>query len=521
LPFMDTIPTPANPDAPAHGPGAQHADRDAQAADAATQAAATDAGPGAPDDANAPTDTDPSSVLRVRARTYWRRYHRKNQTTSVRRGLWPLPLPGPQSVETPWYELPILRTTDVQESLSPKIFGVSWVDVGGGAAVVLVRGENFFAGTEVTIGGARYRAGDGKLVLKSERAMEIYTSIAALAKGDAVLSGRYGASILLQANLPARTSEHPLRPTSNMLENGININDRAGVRIEGADGKFRSLAIPLVAAAGAGTSGGQNDVLLGGVFNYTPSPIICVDDVVVPQPYYFNDDDREFPGAVVARCFAPTETLLGARSVLFKIPFMGSNWAPAAAMPEDLVTLDGIGDNVLIFSSARPFEEPPQGSHWVAVLDKEYRLGATGPFVRLTSARLKLTVSPRTLATYNKVLLRLAEKSYLLDLPRKAQPPAPASLDDGETPPILRKGAAAIVDLKGVELTQVSSVKLGAADIPFQVFGDGSRLRVFLGDSLTGATGKFDLVIGTADAKLAASIYVLDELTKEGATEKA
>jgi hypothetical protein len=224
----------------------------------------------------------------------------------------------------------------------------------------------------------------------------------------------------------------------------------------------------------------------------------------------------------VARCYAPTEVFDRATTVLFKTPFMGSNWAPITAMPEDVVTAEGIGDSILIFSGARPFAEPPLGSHWIAVLDQEYRLGATGAFVRLTTKRLKLTVPAETLARYNTILLRLEEKCYLLQLPRKAQPPAPASLEDAEAPPILKKGAAAIVDLKGAGLTQVSSVKLGTAEVPFQVFGDGSRLRVFLADSLTGATGKFDLAIGTADdGELAASIYVLDDPPRADVAEKS
>ena len=520
-------PPPANAEPPAADADGQAAAPDAQTADTNAPAATPD--PPAADanvqaaDADARANRNPSPVLMVRTKTYWRRYRRGRQTTSARLGLWPLPLPGPQSVETPWYELSVLRTADVQESLSPKIAGVSWTDVGGGGAIVLVRGENFFTGTEVTIGGARYRAGDSKLVLKSERAIEIHTTIAALAKGDAVLSGRYGASIPLQAKLPTKTAAHPMRPTASMLANGINIDDAAGVRIEGADGKFRRLAIPLVAAAGAVTDGSPNDVLTGGIFNYTPQPIICVDDVVIPQPYYFNDDDSDFPGAVVARCFAPTETLAQATSVLFKVPFLGSNWAPASAMPEDLVTVDEIADGVLIITGARPFEEPPVRSHWVTILDKEYRLSSTGPFVRLTPKRLKLAVSPETLAAYDKALLRLGEKSYLLDLPRKARAPAPApaSLDSGDAPPVVKKGAASIVDLKGAGLTQVSSVSLGSADVPFQVFGDGSRLRLFIAESLSKMTGKFDLAIKTNEGELAASIYVLDERAKADAAEKA
>jgi hypothetical protein len=84
-------------------------------------------------------------------------------------------------------------------------------------------------------------------------------------------------------------------------------------------------------------------------------------------------------------------------------------------------------------------------------------------------------------------------------------------------PHVLKKGAAAIVDLKGARLTQVSSVSLGRADVPFQAYGDGSRLRLFLAESLTAATGKFDLVIKTDEAELAASVYVLDEPPKADA----
>jgi hypothetical protein len=105
-------------------------------------------------------------LLRVRTRTYWRRYHRRQQTSSVRLSLWPLFWAGQQTVESAWYEAPVLRTADIQSWLSPKVAKVDWTDVGGGVAIVLVEGGNFFSGTEVTIGGVRYRAGDGNLVLR-------------------------------------------------------------------------------------------------------------------------------------------------------------------------------------------------------------------------------------------------------------------------------------------------------------------------------------------------------------------
>jgi hypothetical protein len=119
---------------------------------------------------------DEVPALSVRTRTYWRRYYRKQQTSSIQLDLWPLPLSGPRTVKSEWYDMAVLGTANIQDSLSPHVAKVDWTDVGGGAAVVLIEGDNFFSGTEVSIGGARYRTGDGDLVLKSERAMEIRPS---------------------------------------------------------------------------------------------------------------------------------------------------------------------------------------------------------------------------------------------------------------------------------------------------------------------------------------------------------
>ena len=433
-------------------------------------------------------------MLAVRARTFWRRYHRRRQTTSLRLGWWPLPLFGSRTVEGDWYNLPILRTNDIEQQLSPRVDEISWTDAGGGVAVVLVKGENFFTGTEVTIGGERYRAGDGNLILKSQRAMEIHTTIVALAKGDAVLSGRYGASMPLLAQLAG----------PDVPADGVNILGAA--QINNAHEKFSWMSITLSSASEAPLS--------TALFNRTPQPIICVDDTVVSQPYYFNDsadDPNDEPGNVIVGCFVPTDTLVGAKSVLFKTPFLGANWAPSAALPEDSVTVVGIGAGVLIFSSTLPFEEPAGGQGWLAILDREYRLGETPAFVRLTRDRLKLTVSPEIIAGFQKIHLSLGARSYLLDLQEAAAAPEHPSLDRLTAPPVVRKGTAAIVDFEGVALAQIDAVKLGRRTLPHQAYGDGARLRVFLDEQATARCGKFDLTMRAEKSELTGSIYVLDE----------
>jgi hypothetical protein len=436
----------------------------------------------------------PRPILGVRTRTFWRRYHRRRQTTSMRLGLWPLPLFGPRTVESVWYDLPILRTSDIEDQLSPKVSEVSWADAGGGVAVVLVRGENFFSGTEVTIGGALYRAGDGNLVLKSHRAMEIHTTIVALATGDAVLSGRYGASRPLLAEMTG----HDVPP------DGVNILGAA--RLNNAHEKFSWMEITLSSASGSQLS--------PAIFNRTPQTIICVDETVVSQPYYFNesaDNPNEEAGNVIVGCFVPTDMLAGAKSVSFKTPFLGANWAPSAALPEDRVTVVSIRAGVLIFTGTLPFDEPAHGQRWLAILDQEYSLDRTDAFIRLTPDRLKLTVPPEVIASFQKVHLSLGGRSYLLDVPQTVAATERPSLDTSRAPPVVKKGTATIVDFEGAGLTHVDAVKLGRRMLPHQAYADGSRLRVFLDDAAIDRSGKFDLTIRAANDELIGSIYVLDE----------
>lgn len=85
----------------------------------------------------------------------------------------------------------------------------------------------------------------------------------------------------------------------------------------------------------------------------------------------------------------------------------------------------------------------------------------------------------------------------------------------------MKKGAAAIVDFKGVKLAQVAAVTLGRVNLPHEAYADGSRLRVFLSESETDRTGKFNLSLSTAKDTLEASYYVLEETPKPAAPATA
>jgi hypothetical protein len=131
--------------------------------------------------------------------------------------------------------------------------------------------------------------------------------------------------------------------------------------------------------------------------------------------------------------------------------------------------------------------------------------------VRLTPNRLKLTVAPEVIAAYQKVHLSLGGRSYLLAVPESVAAPERVSFDVRREPPVVKKGAPAIVDFEGAGLGQVDTVKLGRRTLPHQAYADGSRLRVFLDEAATDRSGKLDLTIRAAKDELTGSIYVLDE----------
>lgn len=164
-------------------------------------------------------------ILKVKTRTYWLSYDRKCQTTNVQWAWWPYRRSEERIPKWLEREPPELSSSS---DLAPKIEGISWVDTGADAepvgatspredpnqpdklpdgggpdraesansAVVLVEGQNFFPGTEVIIGGSAYNEKNG-LTLKSHRALQVMTTVEAIGKGNAVLNGRYGPSMML------------------------------------------------------------------------------------------------------------------------------------------------------------------------------------------------------------------------------------------------------------------------------------------------------------------------------------
>jgi hypothetical protein len=438
--------------------------------------------------------------LKVRTRTYWRRYHRKQQTTSVRLSWWPLVSSGPREIENKGYMVPVLPTSPVQEHLEPKLTKLDWTDVGGGAAVVLVEGENFFTGTAVTIGGITYRAGEGNLVLKSDRALELHTTIDALAKGDAVLSGRFGRSKPLAV------------PDSMRPAKGINLRTVLAKSVPGD--QYSRVSLTIVAF----DNNGNNKALTLPDVERLPRPIIYLNGILVPGPYDYYEarigeqpqagqaDNR--PTALRVDAWVPAVKLSG--NIMFKVPFCGEDWAAGAVLSVDapsVARLGGAPKETLIISGKMPFE-----GAWIATLDKEYALDASPQFRRLTRYQLALTLSTALLGNYEKLQLRLGtETGYLLDIPSAKSEPAKPAIDEQGPPLTVSQGKSSLLDLQGTMLADITSVRLLGADLRFQAYSQGTRLRIFLTRAATANEGRFQVELGTREgASLSIPLYVVD-----------
>jgi hypothetical protein len=322
--------------------------------------------------------------------------------------------------------------------------------------------------------------------------MEIRTTLAALATGEAVLSGRFGPSAPLVA------------PTAQEIraKGGVNIRSAARRRLAGQP-TFQ-LTLELEASV-------KGETLTVADLDRMPQPIISVGDDILPSPYYFEDstDKKVVTVRAVAQASAQER-----HTVWFRSPFMGLDWISSVPFPEDapiIARLGGDEAQTLIITTAN-FPPPKPGQpNWAATLDKEYVLGTGDALTRLTNFRLKLTVPSEILARYKKLHLGRGDISYVLDIPPMAGVATSATLDESEVPPIVKRGEPAVVDLKGSGLAQIRNVTIGTAILPFQVYAEGACIRLFLSDSVTAHAGKFEISLQTQNEALAASLYVLGE----------
>ncbi|HEV3318054.1 MAG TPA: hypothetical protein VG488_13835 [Candidatus Angelobacter sp.] len=210
-------------------------------------------------------------TLEVKTRSYWRRYHRRKQTTGPNWSWSPWKVDRSFVIQSKTQELKIPNTAKIQSALQPHVTGIEWVNSGQGRATVIVEGYNFFSGTKIILGGKTHREEDGTLTLKSDQALEFETSMELLASGDAVLSGRFGPALQL------------VMPDSKLPFTSLEI-----IEATVSTTKYSKACRVSIVVRGLNEKGDEEDLFVDNL-NQWPDPILFIGTEPVPTPYDYYE----------------------------------------------------------------------------------------------------------------------------------------------------------------------------------------------------------------------------------------
>jgi hypothetical protein len=444
------------------------------------------------------------TVLEIKTRSYWRRYDRKRQTTDTALSWLPWRIDNSGAFTSQTQELGIPNTAKIQETLAACVSAVDWADAGGGKAYVKVTGRNFFAGTKVLIGGHTKQEKDGSLTLKSEQVLEFEAPLAAIAKGDALVIGRYGKSIVLESG--------GTRPVHAL---GI---ENASIRPM-RNAKVLRLTVDIV---GQDKNGNRQPFTIANL-SELPDPILFVGNEPVPGPYDFSDQASNPdtpPNVLRVEAWISASALAKSREVTFRIPFCGLDYYinQPMAFSEPTVTRMGSDATNTVFRIYFPQVFAAQGGVNVE-LDRTYIPGEpalvnTGMSASGTS-EYRFTVPNELVSRYQSMVVRVGKgEPYVIPIPQEERPQVRAAVDTNAPPAKVSKGKPGSVEWQGSGFDTIKTITFtpatataadptaGATPTPvvqeFQAYSGGTRLLVFLSKEVVEQEGKAVLDCTTA-----------------------
>jgi hypothetical protein len=468
--------------------------------------------------------------LQIKTRSYWRRYDRGKQTSRRKWHWFPQKTDGSGSVENEVQELAVPNTALVQEGLAPKVEEISWVNSGRDRATVIVKGENLFPGTRVLAGGREHREEDGTLTLKSDQALEFDTTVAAIASGDAVLSGRFGRSSQLRARrIPGVRTLYLTRAVIKQSRRGK--DQRISIDVKGLD------------------DDGNDTDLETAILDDLPDPVLFVGNEQIPPPYDYwplephkdpNDQDLQSPldsplqspleptavqgetdRAVTKRgefTFVKASTKKSIRveawipssiavnrnsSVMFRVPFCGLEYQSSLPLQffEPTVTrLGGGGDNTVFRISHSLWHERTVTVEIDRVYDKPPQLVK----VAKDDGDYRFIVSNGVLKRYRNLVLRIeGAEPYVISIPEE-KPKPKAVVDLNAKPPEVVKGTIGPAEWSGTDLGSVTAATLITSTIPpstqptrtpasFSHYDAGKKIVVYFDGSSTNVIGRAEV----------------------------
>ena len=156
--------------------------------------------------------------LNSQVRTYWKKYDRgtlssyERHDTNRAKAFWfklSAGLSKPQIFGDRRYENDanyagpeVYSTFNYQDVLTPKVDQIFWRPAGAKNVVISAKGRNFFSQTKIALGDKIYGSESDGLVLKSNQAFDLTTTLDALVNGPGTILGRYGIGVPLISGTP-------------------------------------------------------------------------------------------------------------------------------------------------------------------------------------------------------------------------------------------------------------------------------------------------------------------------------
>jgi hypothetical protein len=256
--------------------------------------------------------------LTPRVRTYWKKYDRNTQTGFRRaeanraRDAWyglSMGLAKPQLFSRNGYQnyrdygtVRVGGTREYQRQLTSTVTRIEWRPTGAKTATISVAGTNFFTDTQVLLGDTKYSEAAGNMAIKSDRSLELASTLDQVANGTGVIEGRYGLSAPLVNAGPKNCVD--------TCAYGVEIDPDHAPTITQAMGGSRRLTVTLRAIPSpkskvdaksatekeallnltvSNLAGLSNVSLTGGnaasVFKTTQTPVLSVNGTAIPFPY--------------------------------------------------------------------------------------------------------------------------------------------------------------------------------------------------------------------------------------------
>ena len=453
-----------------------------------------------------PTDDAQNNVtvqsLNARVRTYWKKYDRDTMTSFVEdeanraaRFKYALSfnLTKPEIfsdsyINTAQYnDIPVKSTAKYQTNLKPDIQSVRWVPVGPKSALVSITGNNFFTGTQITMGDKVYASTADGMIIKSNQAIDITTTLDALASGPGALIGRYGTAVPLIAK-PSETS------------GGIKLGfPTLGPALSGN----HSLEIDLLSPTGGPI---KLDDLPKDEMNGRTTPILTVNGNVVPLPYTIAEDPKN-PNKLTLQALIPTSFLSsGGAVVKVSWPFLSDQWTATSRVYDPAGSYRALrldAKRIIIMTSdpggfisdtSDPCWTMLAGTRDIKLPSESCKASTTG-VTRLSDFAVDITLAD---TVPDKVVLVSPEKfPYTVDVPKVSaavEPATPKPIElkqfDAIWVTIAVKDAAKV---EGVEANQLR-LKFRKGE-PEKEGGAIKTIKVQITRELTSKPGNVDLTV--------------------------